>query len=159
MRKSMLLGAVSALVLNAGAANAVSPTDSVDIPLSGTLPKSCDISAFVNGPFDDLDMESTEIQGAESVTVNCNYGGTASVELASANSGFLEDADSNQVGYNVQISGGLLALTQLTTPQTINNWPAVAFADQTRSISVQLLAAATIPGTYTDTITASVTPN
>jgi hypothetical protein len=47
----------------------------------------------------------------------------------------------------------------LASPQSITGWPAVANDAQTRSLSVKLDTAATIAGTYTDTITASVTPN
>ena len=47
----------------------------------------------------------------------------------------------------------------LATSQTVPGFPAVANADQTRSMSVQLDAIATVAGTYTDTVTASITPN
>lgn len=152
--RTILLGAIAAVTLSTTAfANT-----SVDLPLSGTLPRACEISAFVNGPFDALDLTSTAEQGAESITVNCNYGGTATVDLTSANGGELISGD-NAIPYTVSISGGLLTNASLSSEQTIGNWPAVANSDQSRSISVALQNIATVAGTYTDTITATVTPN
>jgi hypothetical protein len=154
MKKLFALGAAAAMIA-AGSAHA---GNSVDIPLQGELCKTCDVTAFVNGPFDDLDMTTTEVQGAESLSPICNYGGTLTVTFTSANAGFLVSGP-NQVGYTLQVGGGLLGPTQLTVPTQVNNWPAVANAVQTRSLSVALLAPATVAGIYTDTITASVTPN
>ncbi|WP_193165752.1 hypothetical protein [Microbulbifer hainanensis] len=154
MKKLFTVGAAAALLV---IGNAYADT-SVPIPLSGTLAKACNVTAFVNGPFDDLDMTTTSTQGSESLSPICNYGGTLTVTFTSLNAGFLQSGP-NSVGYTLQVSGGLLAPTQLTVPAVVNNWPAVANAVQTRSLSVALLAVATVAGTYTDTITASVTPN
>lgn len=140
------------------AATSASAQTSVELPLSGTLAKSCSISAYLNGPFDALNMTSTATQGSESISPICNYGGTVTVGLSSANLGSLKSG-ANAVPYTVSISGGLLTDASLSSPQSITNWPMVANAVQTRSISVKLTNAATIAGTYTDTITASVTPN
>lgn len=156
MRKLLALGAFAV----AGVAAASAQT-SVSIPLSGTLPKACTISAFLNGPFDALDLTSTAVQGAESLTVNCNYGGTASVTFTSANAGALKSG-ANSVAYNFILSGAGSPWTggvSLATPQTWSGFPAVTNANQTRSMSVQLATAATVAGTYTDTITAAVVPN
>ncbi|WP_193165749.1 hypothetical protein [Microbulbifer hainanensis] len=154
MKSLLTLGAAVAFIAT-GSAYA---DTSVDIPLSGHLCKTCNVTAFLNGPFDDLDMTTTAQQGFESLSPICNYGGTLTVTFTSLNAGFLESGP-NSVGYTLQVSGGLLAPTQLTVPAVVNNWPAVANAVQTRSLSVALLAVATVAGTYTDTITASVTPN
>lgn len=155
MRK-LILGGLAALAL--GTAPAMAAT-SVDIPLSGVLPKACDISAFLNGPFDALNMTSTAVQGAESLTVNCNYGGSSSVTFTSANAGAMKSG-ANSVAYNLIVSGSPFSGgVSLATPQTWAGFPAVANANQTRSLSVQLASAATAAGTYTDTITAAVTPN
>ena len=133
--------------------------DSVVIPLSGELEKDCNISAFLNGPFDVLNMESTAVQGGESVTINCNYGGTASVEFASANGGTM-DSGANSVPYNFLLAGtSLSGGVSLASPQTVTNFPATVNTDQSRTMSVQLTSAATVAGIYTDTITATVTPN
>lgn len=155
MKTNARLAILAAAVLTAGAAQAAT---SVPIPLSGELAKACEVTAFLNGPFDNLDMSSTALQGAESLSPICNYGGTLSVTFTSANLGSLQSG-ANSVPYTLTVSGGLLSNASLATPQTIANWPAVANAVQTRSMSVTLGNAATIAGIYTDTITASVTPN
>lgn len=155
MKNLLAHGAALALIAtgNAYAANYV------NIPLSGELCKVCNISAFLNGPFDDLDMTTTAIQGSESLTVNCNYGGSASVEFVSANAGeMVSNGDSVEYLFYLTgspFSGGV----SLSSPQTWNGFPAVANANQTRGMSVSLVSAATVAGTYTDTITATVTPN
>ncbi|MBW4936622.1 spore coat protein U domain-containing protein [Marinobacter sp. F4206] len=145
-----------ALAVSAGAVNA---DTSVEVPLSGTLPKECNISAYLNGPFDNLDMASLSSQGAESVTVNCNYGGSASVTFSSANAGQMVSG-TNQVPYKLIVSGSPYSSgVSLATDQTWNGWPAVANAGQTRSLSVQLDSIATVAGAYSDTVTVSVAPN
>lgn len=123
--------------------------------------KSCVVTALLNGPFDYLDMSSTALQGAESLSPICNYGGTLSVTFTSANLGNLVNtpAVSPDVPYTLAVSGSLLTNASLSVPQVVGNWPAVANAVQTRSMSVTLGSVATIAGIYTDTITASVAPN
>lgn len=135
--------------------------DSVSIPLSGELPKSCEVTAFLDGPFNALNMKSTALQGAESLSPICNYGGTLSVKFESANGGTMNNTSvaSAKVGYKLTVSGGLVNDAALTSPVTVSNWPAVANAVQTRSMSIKLDSPATVAGTYTDTILASVTPN
>jgi hypothetical protein len=153
--KKMILAAVASMAV---AAPAYAGT-SVDLPLSGTLAKRCSISAYLNGPFNALNMESTAVQGAESVTGNCNYGGSATVTFTSANSGNLKSG-TNQVPYKLIVSGSPFSSgVSLASPQAITGWPSVANADQTRSVSVSLDNIATVAGTYTDTITASIQPN
>lgn len=158
MNKTAIRALLAASFLTAGAAQAAS---SVQIPLTGVLPKACDVSAFLNGPFDALDMTSTSVQGSESITARCNYGGTLSVTLSSLNAGKMVNRSHGgaEVPYGVTISGSPLNNASLASPQTISNWPAVTNAVQTRSISVTLANAATVAGTYTDTITVSVAPN
>lgn len=158
MNKIAIRALLAASVFVAGAAQAA---NSVQIPLQGVLPKSCDVSAYLNGPFNALEMTSTAVQGAESITASCNYSGTLTVTLSSANAGKMKSADHSraEVPYGVTISGGLLSDASLATPQVINSWPAVALKDQTRSISVKLANAAVFAGTYTDTITVAVAPN
>lgn len=151
MRKYLMAGALAAALIGpASAANFV------DIPLEGTLPKSCEVTAFVNGPFDNLDLTTTAEQGAESLSPICNYGGTLTVDFTSANASSLVSG-ANSVPYTFSVSGGLL--TDATLPATVSNWPAVANAVQSRSMSVTLTNVASVAGTYTDTVTATVTPN
>lgn len=161
MNKNVICAFFAASLLTAGAAQAAT---SVEIPLQGVLPKECSVTAFVDGPFDALDMKSTAIQGAESLSPVCNYGGTLSVTFSSANSGSLQPVGNDgqrlqQIPYGFTVSGTSLDNVSLRSPQTVSNWPAVANQAQTRSMSVTLGRAATIAGTYTDTITATVAPN
>jgi hypothetical protein len=164
--KKMILAAVASMAVAApayaqtvGDSSSAYGTPTIDIPLSGTLAKSCALSAYLNGPFNALNMTSTAVQGSESVSAICNYGGSATVSFASANLGNMKSG-TNLVPYKLLVSGSpFSAGVSLATPQSITGWPAVANAVQTRSLSVQLDTAATIAGTYTDTITASVTPN
>nr|WP_010133544.1 hypothetical protein [Microbulbifer agarilyticus] len=149
---------IASTALLALASTSAMAADSIQIPLSGVLPKSCDVSAYINGPFDALDMTSTEKQGSESLSPVCNYGGTLTVTFSSANNGALVSG-SNTVPYTFSVSGGLLNNAALSSPAVVGNWPAVANGAQTRSMSVTLVSAATVAGTYTDTITATVTPN
>lgn len=157
MKKLLIAaGAVASVVAVPAAAQ-----NSVEIPLQGTLGKTCGISAFLNGPFDALNLSSTARQGDESVSINCNYGGSASVEFASANSGNLKSG-SNLVPYTFFLTGAGSPFSggvSLATPQTWNGFPAVVGTNQTRSMSVALNSVATVAGTYTDIITATVTPN
>jgi spore coat protein U-like protein len=156
MRK-LMLGGLAALAF--GAMPAAAGT-SVDIPLSGVLPKACDISAYLNGPFDALDLTSTSVQGAESLTTNCNYGGSNTVTFTSANAGKLKSSGGQEVTYELSMSGGVLSPTVLSTPTPITfGSGSPANANFTRSMSVRLQTAAAVAGTYTDTITAVVTPN
>lgn len=155
MKKLFVAAAAFAAV---SAAPAMAQT-SVEIPLSGTLAKACTISAFLNGPFDALNLTSTTIQGSESVTGVCNYGGSATVTFTSANNGSLKSGN-DTVPYLFHVSGSPLSGgVSLATPQAFGGFPAVVNTPQTRSMSVTLLSAATVAGTYTDTVTASITPN
>lgn len=159
MRKVMLAIAGIALATGfAGAQDLGGTSDTVTIQLEGELEKRCTIGAFVNGPFNAIDMESTAQQGAESLTVNCNYGGSADIEFSSASGGNLVSG-TNSVGYQLAVSGGVLAPTQLTSAATGTFSGFSANANASRSMSVTLLAPATVAGVYTDTLTAVVTPN
>lgn len=155
-----LLVSAAALAAIGLAAPASAATDAT-IPLKGTLAKRCEISTFLNGPFDVLNLESTSKQGAESVTALCNYGGSATVTFTSANGGALKSGN-NSIPYLFSVSGSGAAWDaglSLATPQSVTGFPAVANAPQTRSMSVTLQQIATVAGTYTDTVTASITPN
>ncbi|WP_237068496.1 spore coat protein U domain-containing protein [Microbulbifer guangxiensis] len=154
MKHLIALGA--AALLTAGTASAAPP--SVQIPLEGELCKSCTISAFLNGPFDSLDMTTTSIQGSESLTINCNYGGSATVKFSSLNGGKMV-SNGNEVPYKFYVIGtSLNAGVSLATDQT-TTFPAVLNANQTRTLKVSLDTPAVAAGVYGDLITASVTPN
>ena len=158
MKKIVMTAMAAATALSI---SSVQAADSVDIPLTGELAKSCDISAFLNGPFDAIDMTTTDSQGAESLSVNCNYGGSASVTFESDNAGKMVSG-SNEVPYKFILTGSGSPFengVSLATAQTWNGFPAVANTDQTRGMSIQLDSAATVAGTYEDTITATVQPN
>jgi spore coat protein U-like protein len=155
MKRISVAAALAACIAAPAAAS-----DTVNIPLSGTLAKACTISAFLNGPFDALDLTSTAVQGSESLTTNCNYGGANLVTFTSANGGKLKSAGGQEVGYEFGIPSANFALVQLTAPtQIAYGSGAPANTNFTRSMQVRLMAAATVAGTYTDTVTATVTPN
>lgn len=164
MIKKALLGAVALAV--AGLAPAFAQTTygpaspSINVPISGVLPKACQISSFVNGPLNAINLSSTTVQGAESATVTCNYGGSATVAISSANGGALKrSGGSETIAYNFFLSGSPFSSgVSLASTQTWTGWPAVV-GDQTRSYSVQLASAAVVAGTYEDTLTFTVTPN
>jgi hypothetical protein len=155
MKTTILGSLLGAALLMAGTVHAQT---AVAIPLTGTVGKACTVSAFLNGPFNALNMASTANQGSESLSPLCNYGGTLNVGFTSLNAGALVSG-ANSVPYTFTVSGGLLNAVSLATPQTVSNWPATAGTVQTRSMSVTLASAATLAGTYADTITATVTPN
>jgi spore coat protein U-like protein len=148
----------SAAVAAFTATGAMALTDTITVPLTGELAKSCTLDAFLNGPFDALDMQSTATQGAESITVNCNYGGSAQITFSSANGGKLISG-ANSVDYALEVSGGVLPATVLSAPATGTFSGFSANANASRSMKVTLQQPATVAGTYTDTITATVTPN
>jgi spore coat protein U-like protein len=150
--------AASAMVIGLSIASPAFAADSATLDLEGELSRECEISTFQNnGDLTDIDMTSTAQTPADSVTINCNYGGTASVEFASANAGNMVSGP-NSVPYTAFLSGGFGSFS-LATPHTVSNFPAVAGADQTRGFSIALDTPATVPGEYTDTVTATVTPN
>ncbi|QHL90519.1 fimbrial major subunit CsuA/B family protein [Sphingomonas changnyeongensis] len=154
MKKLLIAAAVAAL-----ATGSASAQTSVNIPLSGTLAKSCTISAFLNGPFDALDLTSTNVQGAESLTTSCNYDGANQVTFTSQNNGVLKSGN-NTLAYEFGIPSANIPLAGLTAPRSVTYGSgAPAGSNFTRSMVVRLPAAATIAGTYTDTIVATVTPN
>ena len=153
MRKLLLAAAASMALTGVASAD---PT--VNIPLTATLPKQCNVTAFLNGPFDALDPLITTVQGAESLSPICNYGGTLSVTFTSNNAGKLVSG-TNEVPYTFYVSGGLASDVSLAAPLVVASWPAVANAVQTRSMSVRLTTPATVAGTYTDIVVASVAPN
>jgi spore coat protein U-like protein len=155
MKKLLIAAAVAALATGSASAQ----SNSVSIPLSGTLAKSCSISAFLNGPFDALDLTSTGVQGAESLSTSCNYDGANNVTFTSANNGVLKSGN-NTLAYEFGIPSANIPLAALTAPRSVAYGAgAPAGSTFTRSMVVRLPAAATIAGTYTDTITATVTPN
>lgn len=163
--KKILFAAAAATVAFASPALAqtaanpitVGPATSIDIPLSGTVAKACTVSAYLNGPFSELNMTSTASQGSESLSVGCNYAGSASVTFNSANLGAMKSG-ANSVPYTFSVSN-YLSDVSLASPQTVS-WNVVSPPGvQTKSMSVKLTNAATVAGTYTDTITIAVTPN
>jgi hypothetical protein len=158
MKKLLLAAVASAFVATPALAQSTpGPATSIDIPLSGTLAKRCTLSANLNGPFHVLNLESTEKQGGESLSGDCNYSGTATVALSSLNGGNLKSG-TNLVPYKLQFSGlgaDWDAGKSLAGGQTISNF----VVDGTRTMSVKLDNIATVAGTYTDVITAAITPN
>ncbi|WP_323845848.1 hypothetical protein [Microbulbifer magnicolonia] len=150
MKHLPALGAAVAFIA-AGSAYAAT---SVNIPLSGTLDKECNIDAILDGPFNNLQMDTTANQQAEQLVANCNYSGTATVTISSASGGFL--VGPTNVGYTLTVQG-LLPATQLVAPAVIGMWPVpVANVDAPRNLRINLIAPATVAGLYTDVLTGQI---
>lgn len=151
------------------------PTLSASLPLSGEVAKNCIASVNPNNTnLQSLNLESTLRQNGAALRLECNYSGSASVSFSSANGGKLLSAEGNELPYlfylgnNAQSAGALTAGVSLASPQVFNAFNTVfsgtvgappAGPDTSRSMGIALASAATIAGTYTDVITASVTPN
>jgi hypothetical protein len=150
------------------------PTLSASLPLSGEVAKNCIVSVNPNNVnLQQLDLEITTRQNGSMLRLECNYSGSASVSFSSANGGKLVSGGNElpylfYLGNNAQSAGALTAGASLASPQVFNAFntelsgsvgtaPAGPFT--TRAMGIALASAATIAGTYTDVITASVTPN
>ncbi|WP_205479339.1 hypothetical protein [Sphingomonas arenae] len=165
--KKLLLAAVAAGIFAtpAAAQTAANPITAAHSPvisvgLSGTLDKRCTVSAFLNGPFSELNLENPGVQGSESLSSKCNYPGYATLTIKSANGGKLKSG-SNELGYTFSLSGGFATDANLSSDLVITNFhnPANVNTDFTRSMSVKLANVATVAGTYQDTLTISIQPN
>lgn len=167
MRKILITAAAiaassfSGLALAQAVGIASGATTSVDIELSGSLEKRCEI-ATIGAALTGLDLEILTAQGTGQLSVRCNYSGSPEVTLSSLNLGKLKnttpdvDAAVNYL-FTVDAVDYNLATSQLVPFATV-----VSAADLTatvKDISVSLTQTAIVAGDYTDTVTASVVPN
>jgi len=134
---------------------------SVDIQLSGTLEKRCEIST-IGAALTGLDLEILTAQGTGQLSVRCNYSGSPEVTLASLNTGKLKNTSPDveaSVAYLFTVDA---ADYNLATNQLVPFTTTVTAAELTatvKDISVKLTETAIVAGDYTDTVTASVVPN
>lgn len=176
MKKTLMF---TALLAGLGAAShpavaqgiAAEHTTEVTVPLAGALEQRCTIYTGTTPTFTNLDLESLEIQGSGSLVVSCNYTGGTTVTFTSANAGVLVSENGDVLPYGFGIDGSANApgnsplelIEPLVETDLFNvsadllNDPALATDE--RALSVQLIETAVIAGTYTDTITATVSPN
>lgn len=148
------------------------PTLSASLPLSGEVAKNCIVSVNPNNAvLQNLDLEITTRQNGAPLRLECNYAGSATVSFSSLKGGKLVSAEGNELPYLFYLGGGangagvLSTGVSLASPQVFSAFNTV-FSNglppaeiTTRSMGIALASAATIAGTYTDVITASVTPN
>ncbi len=154
-RTSGLLSLLATGLILAGLPAVAEPTGL--ITLRGALTRNCDLNAVLDGPFDAIDMNSTDVQGDEILTTICNYGGTPTIEFTSLNAGVLKSG-SESVPYVFIVSGGLFT-GPLTTPATVFGWPVWPGLGDSRTLAIRLDFPAPVAGVYSDNITAQVTPN
>lgn len=157
MNRNVIRTLIFSVALTAGAAHAAS--NSVSVQLGGELPKNCSVTAENNNSMTQLDMTSTAPQGGERITAACNYIGTLKVEVSSLNSGKLATSQNGgaQVPYTVSVPGYAGGVS-LASPVTLPSWN-TGLSAQSAVFNVRLANAATVAGTYADTITVKVTPN
>lgn len=133
----------------------------VEIQLSGTLEKRCEI-ATIGASLTDLDLEILTAQGSGQLSVRCNYSGSPEVSVSSLYDGKLKnntpDVDA-AVAYLFTVGA---ADYNLASPQLVPFDTTVSALDLTptvKNISVKLTETAIVAGTYVDTVTATVSPN
>ncbi|MFP4386347.1 MAG: hypothetical protein ACLFRA_03960 [Alphaproteobacteria bacterium] len=159
MKKLFLTATVAVVAF--GFTQTAQADSSVQLTIDGDMPKICDVDQYGDFRLQDLDLTSTAQTDAASITISCNYQGTANVEFSSANAGALVSTSDPEhtIPYTASLSGGLLSDVSLATPQTANNFPTVV-GDQTRGFSVKLAPPAVVPaGFYEDVVTATVATN
>jgi hypothetical protein len=131
--------------------------------ITGTLEQSCTVAAPANQTFNPA---STALQQVGTVTYQCNFAGNASLKMWSQNGGQVTSpasaANNNTVQsrtYGTIFDGTPLAqLPNAATGPAIVRTVTTANTAQTGVTSIQLSSAATIAGTYTDTIFVSIAP-
>lgn len=152
--KKTLMAAVAVLAF--GAFDAKADTN-VQLTMNGSMPQACDIEQYGDFRLQNLDLESTAQTDAASISLDCNYQGTASVQFSSANNGALVSGN-NSIPYTASLSG-LLSDVSLATPQTATDFP-TSVGRVSRGFSISLNPPAVVPaGSYQDVVTATVTTN
>jgi len=167
---------LAALAVLTASGTAVAQTaQTASLPLQGEVLKNCIVSVNPNNTnLQELDLEVTTRQNGSSLRLECNYAGSATVSFSSLNGGKLISAEANELPYlfflgnNTAGAGALTAGVSLSSSQSFNAFDTVLSGSvgtapsgpfTTRAMGIRLQSAATIAGTYTDVITASVTPN
>jgi len=142
-------------------------SSSLNFDIIGKVEKACHVRAFLDGPFDDIDLSAGAVgvtQGAESVAFICNYAGGAMVTYSSLNAGVLENQDDNSftVDYTMSGTGGsglAFADEELDTDVVLKFVSPGILDDQGSGLSIKTKEAGTAAGTYSDTITVTIEVN
>jgi hypothetical protein len=132
----------------------VSNTGSTQI--GGTLAQSCSLTPPADKT--DLNVTSTSEQTIGNATYSCNFSGTgAGISISTGNGGQLKSG-TNTVAYQLKLGGGSYFAPTIA-PQSAES-PSITAANsaQTSSLKITLGAAATIAGTYTDTVNLTIAP-
>ena len=156
--KTFIVAAIAGLV--ASPAFAAGQTQTI---VTGTLEQSCTVSAPATQTFNPA---STALQQVGTVSYQCNFVGNASLRMWSQNGGTVIAPASAANGntaqsrtYGTIFDGTALAqLPNAATGPAIVRAVTAANTAQTGTTSIQLSSAATVAGTYTDTIFVSIAP-
>lgn len=172
MRKTLIAAAVAATAFStvaiAQTTTTTAPTGisslastQVQIELSGSLEKRCEIATEA-ADFTGLDLESLDAQGTGQLAVRCNFSGSPKVSVSSANAGKLVNQETGvdaAIAYLFTVGSDDY---NLANAQQVPFTTTVSAADLTptkKDISVKLTETAIVAGNYTDTVTATVSPN
>ncbi len=127
--------------------------------ISGTISEKCRVTSVADNTELVLDENNSE-HTIGTLNVWCNNGNNASTKYSSANGGFLRiGATTNEIAYQLQIgSAGFISLTSdkdvVTTAGNGNSGAVMSHVLKIKPQSNGLEDA----GTYTDTITVTVSP-
>lgn len=164
MRNTLIAVAIAAVSFGASAQSGIAADaeTQVTIDLAGTLEQRCEISTTAAG-FDDLDLEVTTPQGSGELSVRCNFSGSPVVTISSLNAGKLKNATPDvdaSLAYILSVGDSdlNLSLGDATPAFPIANNGNTLVANA-QALSIALTETAVIAGDYTDTITATVSPN
>jgi len=161
---SMILPTRSIVVAAAFAAAPANAADQAATQISGSLPQTCAVTAPANQSFDPA---STAVQAIGSPSYQCNFIGGASLRFWTLNGGLaISPAGPNNGNvaqsraYNFNFDGTNLGQLGNADGSAVPVVRAISLPNtvQVGIASMQLGSAATIAGTYTDTIFVSIAP-
>lgn len=159
-KKFTALAFAAALVIGAGSAKA----DSFNVTVQGVVDSVCEVTNDSIASTTTLDLETTSAQEIGDLTYTCTNPGGFSRSVSSANGGKLQSG-SQSINYQVSHTGtGSMAFsaTQLASAYTSGHSGSADFAaGQTAKmyITVPSVPSNLLAGTYTDTLTVSITAN
>lgn len=163
--KNLIKTIVAASVLtslNATAVITVSDTNTAIFNLGGTIEPMCKVKSLADASSAALLIDqSNATQNIGTLEVWCNTGRNATTKYTSANNGFLVDG-ANKIGYTLDI-GSIASSVDLSSEYTAANTD--AGEDRTGTTKPHVLKVTPqstgldYAGTYTDTITVTVSYN
>jgi spore coat protein U-like protein len=160
MRNILFSTAAAIAALSSTAAFAAEgPTNTTGVNITTTLAKACTIST----PGTDVALTGTA-SSTTPMTVTCNFSGNPTLTYTSLNGGAKSTGpDGNTVDYYVNYNSesagpGNWTAGSLGTGQSHTATGVTPGTPLTTPLAFALVAAPTIAGTYTDTMTITVTP-